>query len=106
MNSVDESELVLAQIWKSRRRSRLIGVIEQPQPLEGRDAVEDAPVGGLEAVGEAEEEAGEGEEEEEDHRQWPRGGVADAVVGEDRRQELERQERAGREEVSEVGRGS
>lgn len=90
MDSVNESEFILAQIRVFRRRSRLVYVIEQPQPLECSDSVEDSPLGTLEAVREAAEEAGGGQEEEEDRRQWPGGGVADAVVGEDRRQELER----------------
>lgn len=106
MNPINESKLVFAQIRKTCRRPRFIHIIKQPQPLEGGDAVEDPPVGGLEAVREAEEEAGEGEEEKEDERQGPGDGVAGAVVGEDRRQELEGQERAGGEEVGEVGGGS
>lgn len=105
MHPVYESELVLPQIRKACPRSVLLHVVEQPQPLEGGDPVQHPPVRRLQAVREAKQEARHGQQRQQDQRQRPRHGVAGAVVGEHRRQQLEGQQRAGREEVRQVGGG-
>jgi hypothetical protein len=78
--------------------SVVAGVVEDEEPLARGHSVVELAVAAEEAVGEeGEEDAGEDAEEQQ------RGGEAGAPVGEGRGQRLERQRRARREQLSEVG---
>lgn len=105
VHEVDEREPVApGGTLGQRRRARR--VVDEPEARAGGDAVVDAAVvRGLEGVGEAGQRAGEGEERQEAPREERRGGVARAVVRERRRQQVEGQQRAGREQVGQVCRG-
>lgn len=87
MNNIYEPYLILPQIRQPC--ARRVGIVEQPEPFEGGESVVDLPVGCLDGVGEAREEAGEAEEEEEDDCQGASGGVTRTVLGEDRYEKLE-----------------
>ncbi|KAG5525782.1 hypothetical protein RHGRI_032163 [Rhododendron griersonianum] len=104
VNDVDEAQPVLAEVGNpgAGRGGGALGV-EEPHATGRGKAVVDLSVGGPEAVGEAGEEARGGQGEEEEEGEGAGGRVARAVVCEDRREELERQESAGREEVGQVG---
>lgn len=94
--------VILRLLDRDHRAGR---AVDDPQPPESGNAVADLPPGVAEAVGEAEEEAGGGAAGEEAER----GRLADAaaaltLVGERRRQNLERQDRPRREEVRQMSR--
>ena len=75
------------------------GVVEHEEPLGRGEAVVELAVAADEAVGEGEEDA----EVEQRGGEVPVGGEARAAVGEGRGQRLERQRRARRQQLREVG---
>ena len=79
------------------------GVVEHEEPLGRGEAVVELAVAADEAVGEGEEDAGEDAEVEQRGGEVPVGGEARAAVGEGRGQRLERQRRARRQQLREVG---
>jgi hypothetical protein len=80
------------------------GEVERVEAPEGGHAVVQPAVAADEAVGEGEEHAGDGAGGDERHHQVPVGRVAHAVVAEGRRQRLERQHGARRQQLHEVRR--
>lgn len=100
VDPIYEPPFVLAQIGQARTRD---GRVEDVQSFGRRESIEDPAIGRPDAVGETRDKAGDGEQDEEDDGERARGGVARAVVGEDRHQELEGQEGTRREEVGQVG---
>ncbi|KAG2576125.1 hypothetical protein PVAP13_6NG007331 [Panicum virgatum] len=101
VHEVDEGEPVPGGVPRRRRAGR---VVDEPEAPGRGDAVVDAAVGAPEGVGEGGEDAGEGEDGEEPPREERGGGVAGAVVGEGRGQQVEGQERARGEQVGKVRR--
>ena len=98
VREVNKLELIPRRhLRRQRRRS-----VDNPEPLESGEAVAEAPLLVLDAVREAQQEARERAEAEERNRHGPGGGVAVALVGEYRRQELEAEGRAGGQEVGEA----
>lgn len=88
MNPINKPQLELAQIRERRGAVRIGRVVEEPEAFEGGKAIVNTAVGGLDAVGEGSEEAGDAEKEEKNGGEWAGGGIAGAIGGEDRSQQL------------------
>lgn len=99
VGEVDELELVLGGDLRRQRG----GSVDNPEALEGGEAVADGPLLVLDAVGEAEQQARECAERHERRRHGSPDGVAVALVGEYGREELEAEGGAGGEEVGQAG---
>lgn len=102
MDAVDEAEPVAGEVGETRSGS-WVGV-KEPKAPQGGEAVVDTPIRCPDGVGEGGEEAGEGEQEEENGGEEARtDGVAGAVVGEEGDEHLECEEGAGGKQVRQVG---
>lgn len=100
MENFTELEAVGGGDVGGRRR----GAVDDPEAPEGGDGVPYLAGGVAEAVGEAEEEAGEAAEGDEAGGHGAVGVVALPLVGEHRRQDLERQHGARRQVLREIRR--
>jgi|UniRef100_A0A804R403 hypothetical protein len=99
VEEVDELDPFLGGLhWRRRRRA-----VDDPQPAASGHRVPHGPLGVMEAVGEAEEEARRGAEPHKPGRHDAVHVVAFATVGEHRRQHLEREHRAGGEVLGQLG---